>query len=197
MSVVLAYDTWRTNADLIYDAWRLGYVHGFVYDVTPGLDGMWTKRIRAVEGIEEIHGNAQRLDFRHLAFNDNTWDTVLYDPPYKLNGNPDGLAGLSARYGVDIPTRWQDRHALMIEGLIECARIVRPGGHVLAKCQDQVVSGKLRWQTDMLTDAGICCGLEKVDRFDMAGHHIPQPMQGRKQKHAHGRPSTLLVFEKR
>ena len=95
----------------------------------------------------------------------------------------------------------------MLEGFRECVRI--SSKWILVKCQDQVCSGQMRWQTDWFTDyaKGLAfqgVKLRKVDRFDMIGHAIPQPGIGlpeddpryRKQKHAHGRGSTLLVFQK-
>lgn len=198
MSVVKAAHDWVTNADLVYDAWRLGYVKGEVYDVTPGERGLWWNWYRYLEHEDiTIRLNDQRHDFTNLPIEDESFDTVAFDPPYKLNGNPQGMPELSRRYGVEITTRWQDRHALMVAGLRECARIVRPKGYVLVKCQDQVCSGKMRWQTDLMTECGTDLGLDKVDEFLMLGHHIPQPMEGRKQKHAHARPSSLLIFQKR
>jgi len=206
-SVVACYP-WRTNADLIYDAWRLGYVTGFVYDATPGAGGLWSSRLgptptsQCPEGIEQITLNLNGSDFRRFSFEDKSFDTVFFDPPYKLNGNPDGLSELSKRYGVDVPAKVVDRHVLMLDGLAECIRISRK--YVLVKCQDQVANGRVYWQTEMLTRfTEESSEATLVDRFDMLGHHIPQPMapserypNGREQRHAHGRPSTLLVFER-
>ena len=227
--VVVACRNWRTNADLVYDAWRLGYAIGHVYDMTPGdADALWARRLvkhgehenEYAEGVTDIWLNWYKLDFRNLPHIDAAFDAVFYDPPYKLNGNPDGLPELSARYGVDVPEKWQARHELMVDGFIEALRV--SSKYVLVKCQDQVVSGHMRWQTDMfkqIADGGVltlrehglrvnCEQLTRhrarlVDRFDMIGHHIPQPMgkskrypNGRKQKHAHARPSTLLIFQK-
>lgn len=215
--VVVACKRWKTNADLIFDAWRLGYVKGKVLDLTAGAKGMWSRRLipppnfQALEGIEAVYNIFANWDFRNTPCEDGEWDTIFYDPPYKLNGDPNGLAELSERYGVDVPAKVQDRHLLMGEGLCEAIRITKPGGFILAKCQDQVANGEIHWQTDMmrywaegwvgfLNNRGRA---KQVERFDMLGHHIPQPMEpskrypkGREQKHAHARPSTLLVFQK-
>jgi len=217
---VLAAYPWANNSDLIFDLWRMGHVRGHVYDATPGHDGLWWRRLISPEGdvadgIDSLTLNGisdgERRDFRETYYNDEAFNTVAYDPPYKFNGNPDGLPELSERYGVDVPAKWQDRLLMMVDGLLECIRLTAPGGKILVKCQDQVVSGQLRWQTRTLTNVaemGIYMSKDEptgwrhvpkarlVDRFDMLGHHIPQPMNGRKQKHAHGRPSTLLVFER-
>lgn len=212
---------WRTNADLIYDVWRLGYVTGVVYDATPGAGGLWSQRLKVgdagwVEGVEQVVLNLRKEDFRALHYGDRHFDTVFYDPPYKLNGNPDGLPDLSKRYGVDVPAGINERHTLMVQGLAECIRI--SDRYTLVKCQDQVANNQVHWQTRMMgnfaaggivLDQGTENGwravprARQIDRFDMLGHHIPQPMgpserypNGRTQKHAHARPSTLLVFER-
>lgn len=204
---------WPTNGHLIYDAWRLGYVRGHVYDATPGRSSLWTQQLKAevpgvkphrcwklADNITELSFNWRRNDFRNLPEVTATFDTVLYDPPYKLNGTP-SMGEMDERYGIAVPTKEADRLELMCEGLVECARITRKGGHVLAKCQDQVCSGRMVWQTDVLTDAvdeyrgQPDHPMVKVDRFDMIGHTVPQPA-GRTQKHAYGRGSTLLVFRK-
>jgi hypothetical protein len=83
----------------------------------------------------------------------------------------------------------------MVDGLTECSRVLKIGGHLLAKCMDQVCSGQVRWQTDVLTARAVELGHRKVDRFDLLGGGRPQP-NGRGQVHAYGRPSTLLVFRK-
>ena len=134
------------------------------------------------------------MDFRKLPFGDGEFDAVVFDPPYRLNGTPD-RGEFDERYGIGGKyTRWQDRHQLIQEGLSECARVA--SAFVLLKCQDQVCSGKKRWQTsDFSFWAMTECGLSLEDRFDMLGHVRPQPA-GRRQVHSQGNYSTLLVFRK-
>lgn len=197
---VRAVQAWPTNADLIFDCWRLGYVHGDVYDATPGSESLWTRLLVSpastpLLGIRSVSDNLWRDDFRDLTIEDESFDTVLFDPPYKLNGTP-AMGEMDKRYGIEVPTSMNERLNLIHGGFTECARILRHKGHLLVKCQDQVCSGRMVWQTDGLTTHGILIGLHKVDRFDMLGHSIPQPMAGRRQRHAHGRGSTLLVLQK-
>lgn len=195
---ILAAKRWNTNAHMIADAQKLGYVHGLTYDMTPGdAGGLWW---RECIGLTKLMLNDEKADFTNLPFPDGTFDTVAFDPPYKLNGTK-GLMKLSERYGVDIPSSVRGRHDLMKAGLREAVRIAKPGGYILARCQDQVANGRMYWQTDMLTEEAAGC--TKVDEFLFLGHSIPQPMgpsarcpNGRTQRHPHGRPSSLLIFEK-
>jgi hypothetical protein len=189
---VVAVKAWPSNAHLIRDVARLGYLRGHVCDVTYGLGTFWklwmperlTCHDKALDGV----------DFRHLPYDDETFDAVVFDPPYKLSGTP-ALGDFDARFGIDVPVRWQDRLALICDGARECARVTAAYGHLLVKVQDQVCSGAMRWQTDEVTAVATSCGLTKVDRFDLLGGGRSQPA-GRRQVHARQRPSTLLVFRR-
>lgn len=192
---VLAAHTWRNNAELIADVARLGYITGRVVDLTYGHGLFWTRyRPDQLVAHDRNPEKGDGVDFRRLPEPDGTYDTVVFDPPYKLSGTP-ALGDFDQRYGIDVPTRWQDRMALILDGTREAVRVCRPGGHVLVKCQDQVVSGAIRWQTREVAAVAESHGCVQVDRFDLLGKHRPQPA-GRRQVHAQGRPSTLLVFRK-
>jgi hypothetical protein len=136
-----------------------------------------------------MHFNVRDLS---CYFSNHYYDVVVFDPPYKLNGTD---RGEGARYGVaGENVRWQDRMDLMHAGFVQCARVCKVGGIVLFKLQDQVSSGKVRWQRFHAWDWAKECGLELVDMLDMLGGR-PQPA-GRKQMHARRNSSTLMVFRK-
>lgn len=105
------------------------------------------------------------------------------------------------RYGIHEGIPWQDRIDLILRGMYECARVVRPGGTLLVKCQAQVVSGRVRWQDIIFATHGEAeCGLVLEDRFNMLGHRA-QPTHNpdgtpRRQVHARQNASQLLVFTK-
>lgn len=196
---VRAWNDWPTNADLIVDVARLGWLRDDdrVLDPTYGLGVFWKKwRPRRFVGCDidpEKSMLGRSVDFTDLPWHGQFFDAVVFDPPYKLNGTPDGT--MDGRYGVHEVSTWQDRMELIGAGARECARV--SCDRLLIKCQDQVSSGQVRWQTDYVTDViGGLGGWRKVDRFDMIGTARPQPGD-RKQKHAHGRPSTLLVFQRK
>lgn len=195
---VMAHGAWKTNGQMILDVARLGYIGDTVLDMTYGIGGWWTDYQPDPDGFvgvdldpsKDPRGNS--VDFTDLPFSEASFDTVAYDPPYKLNGTPD--PGLDHRYGVDKPATIAQRHELMILGLLEAKRVSRE--YVLAKCQDQVCSGRMWWQTDMLTrvaeaDPFPC---RKVDSLQMPSYRA-QP-HGRRQVHARRNFSTLLVFRR-
>jgi hypothetical protein len=163
-----------------------------VLDATYGRGTWWTRYRPATLIAHDLALDG--VDFRHLPEADGSIDVVAYDPPYKLNGTP--TPAVDERYGVHVVARWQDRVALILDGMTDCVRVLRAGGVLLVKCQDQICSGQPHWQTDDVTEHARTLGLTKVDRFSMLGTTRPQPMNGRTQRHAHGQPSMLLVFKK-
>lgn len=189
---ILAVKNWKDNGAMIADVAQLGYITGTVLDVTYGQGTFWKHwqpetlitHDLAIDGV----------DFRALPEKDVSVDCVVMDPPYKLNGTP-ALGEFDERYGIDIPMAWYERHTMIMRGIREVDRVLRHGGHFLLKCQDQVCSGRVRWQTLEFANFATGLGLLLEDRFDMLGKGRPQP-PGRRQVHAHGRPSTLLVFKK-
>jgi hypothetical protein len=187
---ILGATAWPTNAALIADVARLGYLQRDwkVLDPTYGL-GSWWKDFRPKRLVKHDL-RLDGVDFRKLPHRDRSFDAVAFDPPYKLNGTP---SEPDERYGADVVDTWQGRLKLIDEGIVECARVTDK--YLLVKCQDQVCSGKIRWQTHRFTDTAESCGLTLVDSFLMLGHRA-QP-DGRRQVHAYRNYSTLLVFSQR
>ena len=191
---LLAIGKWPTNAAMIRDIAlsTLPYIRGHVLDPTYGEHGgFWTEYVP--EEFTYHDAKLDGVDFRDLGYPNDMFDTVVFDPPYKLNGRPD--AEVDARYGVDERGSIESRHTLMRDGLRECVRVCKPGGYVLTKQQDQVASGKMWWQTDMMTQWATEMGCVKVDSVLFEGYR-KQPA-GRRQVHVRRNYSTLLVFQKK
>lgn len=192
---IMSIDKWSTNAALIADCARLGYLRKewLTLDPTYGLGTFWNEwRPDHLTTCDlDPHKGDWTRDFTDMPWGDRSFDAVVFDPPYKLNGTPD--ATIDSRYGVDTPTRWQDRMALCKQGIRECARVLGDG-YLLVKCQDQVCSGKIRWQTTEFTEVAEFAGLGLVDRFDFLSYR-PQP-SGTRQVTARRNSSQLLVFRR-
>lgn len=218
---VLAAQEWKTNGAMIADVARLGYIRktSLTLDPTYGA-GVWWTEFRPDRLIARSDRTEPGFDFRRTDYRGGTFDVVAYDPPYKLNGagsKPD------ARYGVEEWASWQDRHDLCRAGATECARVLKPGGYLLWKCQDQVCGGKVRWQGREFAAHAERIGLEMVDEFYYLSRPRPQPDRSRlvcsrckrtvregkpcrcpkgtptevragEQQHAYGRPSRLMIF---
>jgi hypothetical protein len=190
---VLAVGQWRTNAELMRDVARLGYLDGEVLDLTFGEGNFWGAHTPDLLVSNDRHEDADLgCDFTRLPMPDDWCDTVVFDPPYRMSGRRDrgefdqrfGLA--EYRSNTDI---LGDLEAGAVEGLRVCRR------YLLVKCQDQVNGGRVRWQTDIVTRAVESRGGFKVDRFEFVTRPRPQP-EGRRQLTSRRNHSTLLVFAK-
>lgn len=195
---VLAAGTWRTNGELIADCARLGYLtdDGPTWDATYGLGNWWTIWRPANLCATDIDpakspSAAGGMDATCSDWINDRWQHVCLDPPYKLNGTDQGEG---ERYGVATRMNRDDRHTLMAAMLTEATRVVRPGGTVLFRCQDQVEGGRVRWQSHAFAAHGERLGLELVDELLFPSYR-PQPA-GRSQHHARRNVSQLLVFTK-
>lgn len=186
--LVEAAHHWPTNAHLIADVAKLGYLDGTVLDATYGDGNFWTQWKPDVLVTNDLYKIADYAWDYRTRYHTDTYDSVVFDPPYKLRGTP-AQPAFDDQYGIEKAMRWQDIMDDIRIGAENCYRIARR--YLLVKCKDQVVSGKVRWQTNMVTTA---IGVEHlVDRFDYL--KTPQPQKaGRRRVHASRNYSTLLVF---
>jgi hypothetical protein len=192
----MAVASYRTNGDLIAAAARLGYLRKdwITLDPTFGLGvfwSVWRPDILIAHDLDPTKSpTGESVDATDLPYPDRSFPAGVIDGPYKLNGTPD--LHVDGRFGVDKVTRWQDRMALLARMLEEGARV--GDGFLLFKCQDQVCSGRVRWQADIFTEQARRLGLGKVDRLDFASYR-PQP-DGVRQVTARRNTSSLLVFRR-
>jgi hypothetical protein len=194
MGEIFATQKWKSNAELIADAAKLGYLDGKVLDASYGLGVFWKIwKPQSLTTVDLYTPSDVTCNFRNLSFRRNSFDATVFDPPYRLAGRRD-LGVFDVRYGIDKKT---DRKYVFDDlefGSLECYRVTRK--YLLVKCQDQVESGKVRWQTDHVTRVIEERGGRKVDRFDLITTPRPQP-KGRRQLTARRNSSTLLIFEKK
>ena len=190
----------RNNAELMVACRDLGYIRpdDYVLDATYGKGRFWKKWHPEHLLTNDLDPTTKAMlhdDFTNLGMPDQSNNVVVFDPPYKLNGTPSkgGPASSDKDYGVAMPASWQDRHDLILRGITECARVCKRT--LLIKCQDQVCSGKVRWQTRIFADHAEALGFELVDMLHVPGHR-KQP-GGRRQVHAARNYSTLLVLIRR
>lgn len=212
---VLAAHRWPSNAELIYDCVRLGYLrdNDRILDPTYG-DGVWWKVWRPLDLVAHKRSE-DGTDFRALPYPDHFFDAIAYDPPYVCPGGrkTSTIKPMHARYGMDerdvnadpeftTPAALQ---AIINAGLTEMVRLVKPprtkkeGGIILVKCQNYIWSGEL-WEGAELTRAhAVDLGCTVVDRLEMIGDPGPQPTTNpdgspRRQVHARRNFSTLFVL---
>lgn len=197
--MIHAFDpTRRTNARLMRDCARLGYLGGpssLVIDLTYGKGKFWTEvRPPRLVGndLDPSGGASEFRDFRATEWPTAFADVVVFDPPYRLGGTPSTPA-FDEAYGL---TEWRGRDAvreLIVDGTHEAVRIAR--GLVLVKVQDQVNGGRVHSQTSWVINAAEAMGGRFVDSLHVVGGRA-QP-SGRRQVRARHGYSTLVVLEAR
>lgn len=190
---------WGTNAKMIAEAVvPLGYIEGYVLDATYGPHGgFWRNYQPESLATNDLNAEAAMFhdDFRALRWARGEFDTVVFDPPYKLVGTP-AMGDMDNRFGTEEEHASLNRDgklSMIRDGAIDCLRVTSKW--LLVKVMDQVEGGRMRWQTDLVTDALCPLGARKVDRFDFLTTPRPQPGD-RGQKTARSNYSTLLVFLK-
>ncbi len=188
MSVILGANNWNTNANLIADCARLGYLdpHGLTLDPTFGRGVFW-KKFRPDRLIH--HDLLQdRVDFRDLPYTDRFFQDSVFDPPYVAKGGRDssGILEFDARYGLINAARSpQELFFHNAIGLTEVVRVTRR--NVLIKVSNYVSSGDFypgvyemeRFAIDKL-------GCRPLDQFVMYKNPRMQPTRTRKCKACSG-----------
>ncbi len=195
---VLAATRWPTNAELIADCARLGYLIAdrTTLDPTYGR-GVWWNVWRP-DHLVTHDLRLDGVDFRALPERDATFDQAVFDPPYVCVGGrtTTTLPDLHARYGLtDAPRTPAGLQAMIDAGLAELARVLRPRALPSVKCQDYVTSGRLWPGTHHTLTAALDLGYSLLDRLEHIGSPRPQPARTR-QVHARRNLSTLLVLQR-
>jgi hypothetical protein len=199
MMPVLAASEWRTNAEMIRDVARLGYLRYEIptLDPTYGKGNWWNLWRPAKLVTSDLYTPADlAADFRRLPLPDRSFYQITFDPPYVSVGGRDtsGMKDLHEAYGLGgAPNSPAGVQGLINDGLAEMARVIEPRGFLLVKCQDYISSGKL-WNGSFYTQREAeRLGFTLHDRLEHIAGVRPQP-PGRAQKHARRNLSTLFVF---
>lgn len=167
----------RTNAQAIRDAHLLGYIGDtdIIIDVTYNTGKfwkLWTPHWLTKNDLDPRYGEVHD-DWRSLHWDDATFDVVVFDPDYKLQGTSSnkGPASSNAAYGMDREYRpVADQLELIGDGLAECVRVCKPTGKILVKTMDQVVSGDKQWLAKTLWLAMRTKNCRLVDEIHVFGH---------------------------
>jgi tRNA G10 N-methylase Trm11 len=202
---VLAASDWATNAEMILDCHRLGYLNDddVVLDPTWGNGRWWT--LWQPKQLVAHNRDKDGSDFRNLPYPDKHFDAIAYDPPYCCVGGrkTTGIPEFHKAYGMnDAPSTPRELQDLINDGLTEMYRLVRHRGLVLCKTMDYVSSGNLWLGTHYTLEHALDLGFEVQDRFEHVGNPRPQPKRTRKdgkpsvQQHARRNLSTLFVLRR-
>jgi len=136
-----------------------------------------------------------RYDFRKLPYADNSFDVVVFDPPYAHNP---GKMIVDDNYKNAKTTKGlyhNDILELYREGMQESYRILKPNGTLWVKGQDEVESGYQRWSHVEHLLMALDMGMYGKDLFILGQNKNPV-IQNKKQQHARKKHSYLWIFKK-
>jgi SAM-dependent methyltransferase len=156
-------------------------------------------------GKDAEDARVRKFDCRRLPYEDASFDAVILDPPYMHT--PGGTAyesmpGFEASYrnnDTEAPEGLKYHDAVLglyVEAAREAARILKPKGILIVKCQDEVCAHKQR-----LTHVEIIHEYEKLgfycdDLFVVVSTNLPTVSRLVKQKHARKAHSYFLCFRR-
>lgn len=153
------------------------------------------------------------IDSRALPYKDSSLDCIVFDPPYMegLHRRSEGhLAGSgthsafrkaysngkTCEVGEDIP-KWHDAVVdLYLKSGVEAFRVLKPGGILVVKCQDEVSANKQRLTHVEIISAYESLGLYTKDLFVVIRTNKPMVARLKVQVHARKAHSYFLVFQK-
>ncbi len=190
-----------TNADLMLAVAPL-YLTGSVLDVTYG-EGKWWDRFTPDPFTKHDLYKLDGVDFRALPEDNDSVDTVCFDPPYIIadTATSVGVIEFRDRYGVgpelrdidEVGNRTARYERLIVAGLDEALRVSRC--FVLVKCME-FVKDKFHDTPHLVTSRAAEQGWVKHDQIvhhtgsGPGGHNIFDVKRARRHH------SYLLVFAK-
>lgn len=190
------------NAKLIEQVAKLYFPpKAKVADVTYGNGAFWEWEVSRDFSLtaSDLYSKSASLpcyDCRSLPYAREQFDVVVFDPPY-MHGGKTAKASIGKCYG-NAPTALKDHKAiacLYYEGMKEAYRILKPGGILLVKCQDEIESGKQKRTHIEVFQFAYCLQFKDLDLFVLMQNGTPCIRQ-REQKHARKNHSFLWVFRK-
>lgn len=181
------------NCDLIAAVAPL-YLSGSVLDVTYGEGKWWTRFTPDPFTFHDLKTDG--VDFRDLPHPDQSFDTVVYDPPYVPAGGAPTVPRLHddfrGAFGLTVGRTAAEFDALVMDGLAEVCRV--SGRWVLVKCMEFVGSASFRDMPTEITNAARGHGFVVHDRIVHFAGSGPGGHNIFKVKRARRVHSYLLVF---
>ena len=198
------------NAEVFEQVMRLHVREGAeVADVTYGKGVFWT-RIPPNRYILHASDLKSGLDCRHLPYADVSHDCVVLDPPYMeglFRRSRDHLAGAGTHaafrenYSNGIETQHGPKYHEAVLDLYfkagrEAHRVLRPGGVLIVKCQDEVSANQQRLTHVEIINEFSKMGFYAKDLFVVVRQNRPGVSRLLRQEHARKNHSYFIVFLK-
>lgn len=148
--------------------------------------------------------DTREADCRHLPLDDDSIQSLFYDPPYNARNaktsvfsgaaNPYRRFRRMARFGSygSVKELW----AFYRNSLREFWRILKPGGLLVVKIQNCIASGKRIWSADYIKRVARGIGFDLEDEFVFPNLRPAMHPGMAKQQHARSAHCYFFVFIK-
>ena len=133
-------------------------------------------------------------DVCRLPVKDGCLRSVMFDPPFMARTGPG--ATLKERFGELVGTI-QDLWNFYFRAMKEIHRVLIPGGWLVFKCQDGVLSGVNNFTHTEIYQMALGLGFKPVDLFILLAKHRMMHPNHKVQRHARKYHSYFWVFKKR
>ena len=133
-------------------------------------------------------------DVCRLPIKDGCLRSVMFDPPFLIKTGPG--AKLKERFGSQVGNM-KDLWAFYYRAMFEIKRVLEPGGWLIFKCQDGVLSGVNSFTHCEIYDMAACLGFKAVDLFILLAHHRMRDPTHKTQRHARKFHSYFWVLQKK
>jgi len=198
------------NARLFADILRLHVPRGSkVADVTYGKGTFW-KEVDPTHYTLLPSDLNSGVDCRKLPYGDGSIDAVVLDPPYMegfFRRAVSQLAGSGSHapfrehYSSSAMTTSGPRYhaavlSLYVEAAVEARRVLRHGGTLIVKCQDEVSANRQHLTHVEIINEYATMGFHAKDLFVLVRTNRPGVSRMNKQVHARKNHSYFLVFVK-
>lgn len=177
-------------------------VDGFDADLTYGNGGFWGEDdlppppIRL--DIEPLVEGVTQADSRSLPMDDGSLSSVVFDPPFLtyVRSGREGNGGMVMARQFGGYWRYDELAEHYQSSLSEIARVLKPGGIAVFKCQDIVHNHRLHATGANVIDWAANVNLRLLDLFILtANHRLPSPNRAGVQRHARIHHSYFIVLQ--
>ncbi len=133
-------------------------------------------------------------DVRHLPLRDGCINSVIFDPPFMAKTAAGAV--MKVRFG-EITGTIADLILFYFQGMNEIHRVLKPGGYLVFKCQDGVLSGINNNNYGKICNMAEVIGFKWVDLFILLAKHRMMHPKHKVQKHARKYHSYFIVFRRK
>jgi len=193
-----------TNDEVFPDILKLYVKKGArAADVTWGKGVFW-KRVRKSDYSVAASDLSTGVDSRRTPYDDGTFDAVVFDPPYMHtpggtahNGHQNFEGAYRNNSAESTGLKYHEAVLdLYFESAKEAARILKPKGIYVVKCQDEVCANRQRLTHVEIINKLYAMGFYPEDIFVVVRKNRPGVSRLVKQVHARKNHSYFLVFRK-